>query len=138
MRPELGPAVPEVRERDVSSLELLSRLPLHEVRVREHLDGLMVLLWQNFPVVGSEGDCHGCGVLKLEAAVALVVVLVEEDDGLGCGIVDADLFSGLGKQAVPRRSIGPGPAPCSGIRTSSACLSCGTRPSPRTNQPSQS
>lgn len=45
MRPELGPAVPEVRERDVASLELLSRLPLHEVRVREHLDGLMVLLW---------------------------------------------------------------------------------------------
>lgn len=84
---------PQVCEGDVACLDLLSRFPSHEMWIADYLHALSFLYSLGlFCISGSDASGYWSCVFKLEAAIALMVVLMEKYDGFGSGIVDADLL----------------------------------------------
>jgi hypothetical protein len=100
----------EVGERDIAGLELLPRLPPQEVRIGHHLHSFALTnSLEPFQVSGPQSGGHGSSFLKLEAPVALMLMFVEKDDGLGRGIVDADLLRCLRTPSLTSKMLWPCP-----------------------------
>ncbi len=100
----------EVSEGDVASLDLLPGLPSQEVRIRDYLHSFLLTdALHPVQVSSPHPSSNRSRVFNLKAPVTFMLVLMEKDDGLGRGIVDADLLGSLGLRSLTSKMLWPCP-----------------------------